>query len=384
MYALTSAASGRPSAGASVTRLSSACCRAGEGGVSNIEVRRSEERASGEKQGAPESSASRPCARPGCPNVVRWTGRGRPPKYCSVQCRRRIRQRADLGRPQVPAPLPTPFSQELQRAIVKSGKSLAWISAQLAATDILVSPPSLSAWQRGRYQPAPDERVHALERVLGLRAGWLALRLAASPPAQRQLPDTGKQTRGLQAELVTHATQTLPSDYMIIAVCDEVHVGADHRMTHLVVRQTVRALRDGVDSAWSFYSPDARRADVRVGAEANCRIGRRVRLEDGRLAVELLFDRRLARGEKHTYRFQVEHRYADATELSHRRTVATHTVETLGIRVIFAERPRAVWLCQWSLPDDTYSQDTATIDEATVTLTRISPVPATYGVRWSY
>jgi len=194
----------------------------------------------------------------------------------------------------------------------------------------------------------------------------------------------GKQTRGLQAELVTRATQTMLSDYMIIAVYDEVHVGTDHRMAHLLVRQTVRALRDGVDSAWSFYSRDALRADVQVGAEANCRIGRRVRLDDGRLAAELLFDRRLARGEQHTFRFQVEHRHADAAEPFHRRTVATHTVETLSIRVVFAEHPRAAWLCQWSSPDDTYSQDTATVDEATVTLTCASPAPATYGVRWSY
>jgi hypothetical protein len=278
---------------------------------------------------------------------------------------------------------PGGFSDELRRAIDRSGRSLASISAELAAVDVRVSPASLSAWQRGHYEPVPDRRVHALERVLGLRGGWLALRLATGrPPAARPGPDPCDTDR-LQAELTTLATPTLLSDYVIIAIHDDVHVGEDHRMA-ITVRQTVRAVRRGVDSAWCFYSPDAAGADFVIGSAANCRIGRRVRLAGGRLATELLFDRRLARGEAHRYKFHVRQLPGGAADLLYRRTISTHTVEKLRIRAVFARRPRAAWVCHWPVPEDPASQHPAAVDEATVTLARASPAPATYGIRWSY
>jgi hypothetical protein len=274
------------------------------------------------------------------------------------------------------------FSDELRRAIAGSGRSLASISAELAAVDARVSPASLSAWQRGHYEPAPDWRVHALERVLGLRAGWLALRLATGrPPVARPEPGPA-DADGLQAELTTLATVTLLSDYVIIAIHDDVHVGEDHRMA-ITVRQTVRAVRPGVDSAWCLYSPDVAGADFVIGSDANCRIGRRLRLAGGRLATEL-FDRRLARGEAHTYKFHVRQLPGGAPDLLYRRTISTHTVEKLRIRAVFARRPRAAWVCHWPAPQDPARQHPAAVDEATVTVAQTGPAPATYGIRWSY
>jgi hypothetical protein len=168
-----------------------------------------------------------------------------------------------------------------------------------------------------------------------------------------------------------------------IAVRDDVHVDADHRMA-LSVRQTVRAVRPGVDSAWFFWSPDSDGADVTIGSDANCRIGRRLHLASGRLATELLFDRRLARGEAHTYKFHLRQQPGEIADPVYRRRIPTHTVEKLRIRIVFARRPRAAWVCHWSAPEERASQHAAAIDQATVTLAQTSPAPATYGIRWRY
>ncbi len=281
------------------------------------------------------------------------------------------------------------FSRELRRAIQGSGQSLAGVSLKLAADGVFISPASLSAWQRGRYEPVPDARVHALERVLGLRAGWLALRLAASTPPGPGAPNRPRPAGNghpdhdrLLAELNQLAAPRLLSDYVIIAIHDDVHV--DETEMVLTVRQTVRAVRSGVDSAWFFYAPEVDGATIAMNSDANCRVGRRVRLADRRHAAELLFDRHLERGEAHTYKFHVLQRAVGAADPVYRRRVRYHTVETLRITVRFARPPRAAWVCRWPALTDPVHQRPRPVDHATVSLAHNSPAPATYGIRWSY
>jgi hypothetical protein len=265
---------------------------------------------------------------------------------------------------------------------------LAAISRKMSANDVFISSASLSAWQRGHYEPIPDGRVHALERVLGLRAGWLALRLAAnSPPVggPHRPPAVGNghpDHDRLQAELNQLAALRLLSDYVIIAIHDDVRV--DEIGTTLTVRQTVRAVRSGVDSAWFFYAPEVDGATVVMDSDANCRVGRRVRLADGRYAAELLFDRRLERGEAHTYKFHVVQRPGGAADPVYRRRIPYHTVERLRITVCFSRSPRAAWVCQWPAAADLARQRRTPVDQATVSLAKDSPAPATYGIRWAY
>jgi hypothetical protein len=281
---------------------------------------------------------------------------------------------------------PSEFSRELRRAIASFGQPLVAISKRLAAIDIAISPATLSAWQRGRSQPNPDQRVHALERLLKLPAGHLSLRLTASP----RPPAAGSgDTADLQAELSTRASMTRLSDYVIIAITDEVHVDESDQIT-VQVRQTVRAVRSGVDSAWFFYTPEAVRPKVSIQGN-DCRVGRRLRLADGRYAAELLFDRRLERGQEHSYTFRVVQKQHGSTDPVYRRSIRAHTVEKLEVQVIFARPPRSAWLCHWStpatptaiptVPDD---RQAAALDDATATLVQTSPAPGAYGIRWSY
>jgi hypothetical protein len=300
----------------------------------------------------------------------------------------RPRRQSELGPRPAGPPGRGSFSRELQRAIQRTGQSLAAISRKLAADGVFISPASLSAWQRGHYEPVPDARVHALERVLGLRAGWLALRLAASTPPGPGAADRLPAARNgpadqhrLQAELNQLAAPRLLTDYVIIAIHDDVHV--DETGIALTVRQTIRAARSGIDSAWFLYAPEADGATIVMDSDANCRVGRRVRLPDGRHAAELLFDRRLERGEGHTHKFHVLQRPGPADPV-YRRRVPYHTVETLRIAVRFARPPRAAWICQWPNPTDPAHQRPTPVDHATASLAHNSPAPATYGIRWSY
>src|SRR5258708_7901553 len=89
------------------------------------------------------------CAQSTCSQFTRWTGRGRPPKYCPAHAHGRAGERTQLIDRLIEQSAPNDFSRELRRAIDRSGKSLASISKELAAIDVAISPASLSAWQRG-------------------------------------------------------------------------------------------------------------------------------------------------------------------------------------------------------------------------------------------
>lgn len=271
-------------------------------------------------------------------------------------------------RPTRPAqPAPTAFAQELRAAIARSGRPLTAICAALAAAQAPISPASLSAWQRGRYAPPPDRRLHALERVLGLRAGALTVHLP--PPADAVMVDQ------LDRDLAAGARPTLPGDYLLIAVHDDVEVDGQGRLT-VSVRQTVRAARPGVDAAWHLHPPGAGRAAA-LGT-AGCRPGRQVRLPSGLLATELLFDRRLAAGEAHTFR---THEPADSPGASYQREVRGHTVEQLLIRVTFTRPPAAAWISHRP-PGGPATRHPAAVRDAAVTLAVTSPAPAAYGICW--
>jgi hypothetical protein len=273
-------------------------------------------------------------------------------------------------------PAPTAFARELRAAIDRSGRPLAAICAELATVQTPISPASLSAWQRGRYAPTPDQRLHALERVLGLRAGTLTIHLPR-PPAP---PAAAVTVDRLDRDLAASAQPSLPGDYLLIAVHDDVQVDEQGRLT-ISVRQTVRAARPGVDAAWHLHPPGTAGARTPRPAGlgvAGCRPGRQVRLPSGQLATELLFDRQLVPGETHTFR---THEPAVPASASYHREVRGHTVERLLIRVSFARPPAAAWISHQP-PGGAAAQHPATVRDAAVTLAVTSPAPAAYGIRW--
>lgn len=332
----------------------------------------------------------RRCTISSCSHTVAWTGRGRPPKYCPAHRPRSSAQHARLIGRLAHEATPRGFSRDLRRAIEQSGQSLATISKQLAAIDIFVSASTLSAWQRGHCEPVRDGRVHALERVLGLRAGALAVRLAGGPQQtrsnshDREPASSGYRSASerVQVELSALAAATLLSDYVITEIDDDVMV--DGARIELTVRQTVRAVRAGVDSAWFFYWPEADRPHVLISSATGCRIGRRLKLTDGRYATELLFDRRLERGEDHTYGLHVRQQPGGAARPGYGRSIVEHTVEKLKITVCFTRSPSTAWLYCRSGRGEGNRREQVRVDRAMVTLDRTSPDPAEYGIGWSY
>lgn len=344
-----------------------------------------------ERTGAP--GRCRPCKRCGDP-APRTSRTGRPPELCA-RCRgARSRPAREPEGPAAPF-ADRQFSRTLRQAIGRTGASLRDICDDLSAAGFRVSPATLSAWQRGHYEPRPSELILALERVVKLGAGTLFLPLQAGGRRSRggrraepagtggAVPSVDRETRDLQDHLA-RVTSTNISDYITTVVDERVSVDPDGKPTEICVQQQVRAVRDEVNSYWLIHAADTGGTRTHVRAGVGCRVGHRVLLGADRTAVQLLFDRRLGRGDDHWFSFMLSHRYTGLGEPFHRRSISSHTVEAYTSRVAFAAPPRQVWLCEW--PDRAgppLRRRQAKVESSVACLYLRRPAPGTYGMLWS-
>jgi transcriptional regulator with XRE-family HTH domain len=222
-----------------------------------------------------------------------------------------------------------PFHRALREAIACRGLSLAHLQSRLDLLKAHVGQSTLSYWQRGRRHPempraAPT--VRALEAVLNLPDGAL---LALLEPEARPIPDPSPVT---QAAVAAPAAEEAPEQFAdvladwqadvraspaaragdtgldLLLMHETVLCGADRVQRSVTTRIVVRAKRHNVDRYVGAYhgTEGARIEAALIRVAEGCRPGRiRRDAASQSLAVELLFDRRLAEGETHVFCYSV-------------------------------------------------------------------------------
>lgn len=216
------------------------------------------------------------------------------------------------------------FHRALRLAIAHRGLSLARLQAHLRKRGITVGQSTLSYWQRGvRYPqvPAALGAVRTLESVLQLPPDALTVligrrRQRKEPRGQLEasfadLTPTavGDQVDRLMDELsMGPEPRRTNANLEILSVHDTVAMDADQRQRYVATRIVLQASQSGADRYVAVYHGDigCQIEDVRVIAAEGCRTGR-IRRYAGEvgLAVELLFDRKLASGETHVFCFEI-------------------------------------------------------------------------------
>lgn len=215
-----------------------------------------------------------------------------------------------------------PFHRALREAIACRGLSLARITAHLRRLGISTGQSTLSYWQRGLRHPevpASLPTVRALETVLRLPGDSLVVLVGPQhrPPGQEQqatsfadLVEVGKITADLLGELdAAPEIHRCNTALRVRMVRELVTFGPDRVQRSVRSQLVIKAVQPGPYRYLAVYHGDdgADMTKVSVRAEEGCRIGR-VRWRDGgpgALAIELLFDRRLAEGETHVFEYTV-------------------------------------------------------------------------------
>ncbi|MEU3649621.1 hypothetical protein AB0E59_40060 [Lentzea sp. NPDC034063] len=220
-----------------------------------------------------------------------------------------------------------PFHRALREAIAHRGLSLARLRAHLEQLGVQVGQSTLSYWQRGLRHPEVPRAistVRALETVLRLPPSSL-LDLIGPRNANTYAPRpvaTWPEPAPLLAtfDSVPEAARG-NADLEVLSVHDTVQIGMHREQRSITTRLVVRAVRQGPDRYLAMHHGDEgsliENALVRSGE--GCRQGRLRRESASRnLAVEMLFDRRLAAGEEHVFSFTIADDTGSATPGHHR------------------------------------------------------------------
>lgn len=206
------------------------------------------------------------------------------------------------------------FSTALRSLITTRGLPLEAIRAQLAQRGHRLSVTTLSYWQSGRSQPERAASLDALvelERVLNVPDGFLLARIqgVAKEPdwvVDAAGPDFPPPRTGV-LDIMNRLDLSLDDGLHRVSLHDTAEVHADRTAGLHVVRQFMRAERDGIESFPVWYTPDDRGAIPYVQARANCRIGRIYELRSiPAVAAEMVFDRPLRHGEMVTTEHAME------------------------------------------------------------------------------
>jgi hypothetical protein len=220
-----------------------------------------------------------------------------------------------------------PFHRALRESIAHRGLSLARLRAHLEQLGVQVGQSTLSYWQRGLRHPEVPRAistVRALETVLRLPPSSL-LDLIGPRNANTYAPRpvaTWPDHAPLLAtfDSVPEAARS-NADLEVLSVHDTVQIGMHREQRSITTRLVVRAVRQGPDRYLATHHGDdgslIENAMVRAGE--GCRQGRLRRESASRnLAVEMLFDRRLAAGEEHVFSFTITDDTGNATPGHHR------------------------------------------------------------------
>lgn len=199
------------------------------------------------------------------------------------------------------------------------------LSQRALAATLHRSSSTICGWERGHYEPVPDE-LPQLDRALGVPTGTM-LGYASGSPVRRDI-----ETVTLRSLLPPGATDSVST-----AVHEEVWIGV-RGIHQVVVRQWLHALRAGTTSYWFLYAQGAGLPRIRVFPRSGCELGGYPRqLAAGRVAQEIVLHGGAMRlGEVRDFSFVIKYSNRDNPELEvglHRR-VGTPTLGSMKMRVV--------------------------------------------------
>lgn len=332
--------------------------------------------------------------------------RGRPRVFCSERCRLGDRRNRAAVDPELRREQGAAFSAAVRAGIAGSGLSLRGLEkllVELYGGPLASSVATLSAWQSGASAPPRTltgrSRVLALERCLGLPAGDLALLMpggAVLPPPRPPARLDGLTFRRARLEHLV-GTRAGSQQLLPVSLTMDHRLGARRRPLCTRITLEMRAAHDGVDRYW--FLDDARLNPTVVDA-SGCRAGEYVEESatpapvppDQRLvALELLLDRTLARGERHRFSFLIQYDAEPAlprTTVPFFRHVQALPCERIDLTVSFDRRsvPDDVRQCRWRQRDlaELWSRPKTRPGCLGYQLVVTDPGPGGYGWKWSW
>jgi hypothetical protein len=207
-----------------------------------------------------------------------------------------------------------PFHEALRLAIRASGLTLERLESKLKSRDLPVSVATLSYWQRGQVRPrraGSRQIVRELEDILALPDGALLSLLDGQDGAGNSADTLSRlalilQTPGID-QLALAAMDRVANYTRPVSVRHLCVVGEARTLVSESVSAIRQALHDGVDRTCFMLARENRIMPTRWYSDTN-RIGRACQDNgSGALAVELLLDMTLRRGESCLVEYGVDY-----------------------------------------------------------------------------
>ncbi len=291
-----------------------------------------------------------------------------------------------------------PFHEALRAAVANSGLSLDRIQDRLRRRGAVISVPTLSSWQSGRYRPERAGSLavlSALEEVLGVRPAALAAlvgpprprgRRAAPPPDGRGLGATWEGKMDISSALSQVDTRWDHSLTRLSTHC-RLELDEQGREKRMHSRQLLRADVDGPDRWVTVFRRDEAGPPPMISTVAPHRIGKVVESEaNGLLVAEVLFDRELTRGESIIVEYTLEHRSPRPRSTELQSTLHVPVREyVLEVRFDPTALPASCHSFR-SAEDDTRPQERLLKPDAagSVLAVALAAGPCKLGIRWAW
>ncbi|MEV8371554.1 hypothetical protein AB0P21_02405 [Kribbella sp. NPDC056861] len=201
-----------------------------------------------------------------------------------------------------------PFADALRAAIANRGLALNRIQARLADQGLHVGVATLSTWQGGSRHPRAGSLavVTALEELLDLPTGWLAVRIPPTPEAPTR-PYSVAENAATLIRLLDEVRRDAHGRMRSITVVEEIVIGADHSLVSKRVIQALVAVKE-VDRQIVVHQgePGSDAARIVPRGLAGCRTGRVARDHDASAVLgELLLDRTLMVGDTAVVHYEI-------------------------------------------------------------------------------
>lgn len=282
------------------------------------------------------------------------------------------------------------FATSLRSLIATRGLSLEAVRSHLAQRGHRLSVATLSYWQSGRSRPeraASLDALTELERVLSVPDGFLLARLqdvGMEPPwlarvAGPQFPPP----REAVLDILRRLDLSLDDGLQRVTMHDSAVVHADRTAGVHVVRQLLRAERDGIDHFAVWYTPDDREALPYVQARVNCHLGRIYELRSvPAVAAEIRLDRPLRRGETITTEHALESVRIGVPQVQLARGL-TRPAERITVEARFHPTAFPVSATSsFTTPDGERRQTPLRTPATMLTLDVANPAPGFYSLDW--
>ncbi len=287
---------------------------------------------------------------------------------------------------------PGEFALALRAAVHERGLSLDRLRYHLSKRGHELSVATLSYWQSGRSRPERASSLQALgdlEEILGVESGSL---LAKLQPRRRRDGDQGP---------LGSVTELTPDGDVLDELCRELGMSWDHGLERIsvhdrmelradrteerhVVREVLRATRDGVSRYPIWYHNDDPNVAPTLTAVTNCSVGDVVASPERLLTVsEIILARPLMTGES----LLVEHRLDSAGNTEPVTWWARgvyHKIREMHLEVRFHPDMIPVSAQRYFFQDGTEKVEPIIIGSATIHLLTLDFGPGNCGLRWTW